>query len=168
MARHSFNLTVTNSLFSKLQPRYSTIISVLNFLFAVLFLYTGVNKLLVIENFQVAMGITILKPFAVILSYTVPIVEIIIAILLVTPSFTYRHRVCNLRKAGFYAFTSMMLLFTLYVIYTLIFRANDLPCSCGGALNTLTWMQHLYFNLLFLLLATWQIILLRKIKKQSR
>jgi len=30
---------------------------------------------------------------------------------------------------------------------------KHLPCSCGGAIESLTWRQHILFNLFFLALA---------------
>jgi len=54
-----------------------------------------------------------------------------------------------------------MVMFTSYIIA--ITRYSDyVPCSCGGALESLTWNQHLLFNIGFLLLALIGIILSTK------
>jgi len=38
----------------------------------------------------------------------------------------------------------------------------NLPCSCGGVLQQMTWNQHLIFNVVFTLLALFAIWLTRK------
>jgi hypothetical protein len=73
----------------------------------------------------------------------IPSVEIGISLLLVIP---------NLRKPGLLFSASLMSLFTLYIAYMLLFTP-ELPCSCGGILNSLGWKEHLIFNLCFTTLA---------------
>lgn len=57
--------------------------------------------------------------------------------------------------------TCLMVAFTSYIIYIIMFNAQ-LPCTCGGMLEMLSWPQHLAFNITFILLGIIAIILLRK------
>jgi len=40
--------------------------------------------------------------------------------------------------------------------------SKELPCSCGGVLQEMSWQQHLVFNIVFTLLALLAAILERK------
>jgi hypothetical protein len=51
-----------------------------------------------------------------------------------------------------------MFIFTAYIIVILEFSQN-LPCPCGGLIQSMNWYQHLAFNLFFLLLAFMGIII---------
>jgi uncharacterized membrane protein YphA (DoxX/SURF4 family) len=116
----------------------------ISLLFILLFVYTAVSKFLDYENFRAVIGQSpLLTRFAPILAIVVPAAEIIIALLLVIPR--YRH-------AGLYASFAMMMLFTTYII-VLVTLAEKVPCSCGGVISRMTWKQHLYFNICFVLLA---------------
>jgi hypothetical protein len=43
-------------------------------------------------------------------------------------------------------------MFTGYIIAITRFSDN-VPCSCGGVLQTMSWNQHMVFNIVFILLA---------------
>lgn len=116
----------------------------ISLLFILLFVYTAVSKFLDYENFRVVIGQSpLITRFAPILAIAVPIVEIIIALLLAIPRY---------RRAGLYASFAMMLLFTTYII-VLVTLSERVPCSCGGVISRMTWKEHLYFNICFVLLA---------------
>lgn len=49
-------------------------------------------------------------------------------------------------------FTGLMTLFTGYIL-SMVLWAEKLPCHCGGAIEKLSWTQHIWFNLAFIALA---------------
>src|SRR5699024_418716 len=113
---------------------------------AVLFIYTGVSKLLDLGIFQSQIAQSaMLAPYASILAWLVPIVELLLAGLLL---------INRNRTWGLLGSTILMLGFTIYV-YLIWTYSPSLPCSCGGVLEAMDWEAHLYFNLGFTLLATW-------------
>lgn len=125
-------------------------VEIICLLFIILFVYTAVSKFLDFDNFQAVIGQSpLITKMSVPLSHIVPISEIVIAILLMIP----RHRMAGLR-ASFIA----MLLFTFYIII-LVTLSEKIPCSCGGVIQRMTWEQHLYFNVVFVVLASIGIIL---------
>jgi len=109
-----------------------------------LFVYTAYAK--IIDHDRFLKGLTrvhLINGFAVIISFLVPIVEIIVALLLLIP---------KTAKAGLYCFLTVMTSFTLYIISAMIWE-KKLPCHCGGAIEKLSWSQHIWFNLAFITLA---------------
>lgn len=113
-------------------------------LFILLFVYTAVSKFLDYENFRAVIGQSpLITRFAPVLAIVVPVAEIVIALLLIVPAW---------RRAGLYASFAMMVLFTAYII-VLVTLSERIPCSCGGVISRMTWKQHLYFNIIFVLLA---------------
>lgn len=110
-------------------------------LLILLFLYTGLDKLSAHESFQLTLkNSPLLRDFATVISWAVPVAEMVAVMLLLIP-FTLR--------AGFLASAALMLLFTLYVGYMLLFIPG-LPCNCGGVIASLSWGQHLLLNIFFL------------------
>ncbi|ACU62803.1 MauE/DoxX family redox-associated membrane protein [Chitinophaga pinensis] len=121
-----------------------TVLETIRLLFILLFVYTAVSKFRDYENFRAVIGQSpLLTGFAPVLAIVVPVAEIIIALLLVLPRY---------RRTGLYASFAMMMLFTTYII-VLMTLAEKIPCSCGGVISRMTWTQHLYFNIFFVLLA---------------
>jgi len=106
--------------------------------FVILFCYAAISKVLDFENFQVQISASpLLNGFSQFLPYTIIIVEFLIAGLL-----CYR----KTRTIGLIASLVLMLIFTVYI--TLLLRTSkNLPCSCGGILEKMSWHQHLYFNI---------------------
>jgi len=82
----------------------------------------------------------LLKDYSRLLSVGVPVIELCIALLLFIPATA---------KAGMTAGVSLLLLFTAYIIYMITTDPN-LPCSCGGVIQQLSWKQHIVFNLFFI------------------
>ncbi|TDQ08471.1 MauE/DoxX family redox-associated membrane protein [Pedobacter metabolipauper] len=115
-----------------------------------LFLYAAVNKLVDYEKFQVQLGLSpILFPFSDIIAWFIPIVELIIALLLLIPRVTL---------IGLYAFYTLMVVFTIYIFIILNYSEN-IPCSCGGILEEMGWKTHLIFNIVFVIMALAGIIM---------
>jgi uncharacterized membrane protein YphA (DoxX/SURF4 family) len=106
--------------------------------FVILFCYAAISKVLDFENFQVQISASpLLNRSLQFLAYTIIIVEVLIAGLL-----CYR----KTRNIGLIGSFVLMLVFTGYIV--LIMNTSDnLPCSCGGILEKMSWHQHLYFNI---------------------
>lgn len=113
-------------------------------LLVILFLYTAVSKLL---NFSDTVAQMEKSPFithyALLLSWGIPLSEILITILLI---------VDKTRLLGFHASLFLMVLFTGYV-FAMMHYSYYLPCSCGGILSLLTWSAHLWVNIIFTIIA---------------
>lgn len=78
------------------------------------------------------------------LAFLLPLTELGTALLLLFP---------RSRPAGFLASFILLVLFTSYLGYMVLY-APHLPCSCGDVISTLSWKEHIAFNLFFLLLTT--------------
>ncbi|GAA3586872.1 hypothetical protein GCM10022396_00050 [Flavivirga amylovorans] len=114
------------------------------FLYILLFVYAAMNKLLVFDEFIIQIGQSpVLTAYAGLVAWTVPYLEIIIAVMLIVPRF---------RLLGLYASFSLMVMFTAYIFIILNF-SKSIPCSCGGVLEKLGWTEHLIFNIAFVILA---------------
>jgi len=114
-----------------------------------LFLYTAYSKILEHRRFLKGLSrVELIGGFAGSISWLVPAAEILIAILMIIP---------KAYKLGLYAFITVMTSFTGYILSMLLW-AKTLPCHCGGVIETLSWTQHIWFNLAFIaiaLLALW-------------
>jgi putative oxidoreductase len=120
----------------------------ISYAFVFLFVYAALNKLLVLNKFQVELSKTMLtKNFSLLLSVLVPLSEIIAASLLLFK---------KTRKWGLYCSLFLMSAFTIYIIFLFAFEPS-LPCHCGGIIDMLNWKGHLIFNTLFTLLAAYGI-----------
>ncbi|MBC8032699.1 MAG: hypothetical protein H7Y03_01030 [Chitinophagaceae bacterium] len=120
---------------------FSQLIAVLLF---VLFVYTALNKYFDMANFRASLEESPwVGNYSIFVSYAVPLLELIVAALLLVP---------RTRLKGLYASFWLMLFFTIYIAYMLVFTP-ELPCSCGGVISEMTWPQHLVFNIVFTLLA---------------
>lgn len=130
----------------------SILIEVLTALLILLFFYTSFSKLVDLPGFTRDMR---MQPFPwmvqSILIWAVPLVEISIALLLLTE---------RTRMVGLYAAFLLMGLFTLYTLAILLHFFSKVPCSCGGVIRRLTWPQHLVFTIGFTLIA-WLAIFLK-------
>jgi len=134
----------------------TTILEIIIFLYSILFLYTGISKLIEYDIFKENIKESpFLSPVAKPISLGLPWLEFIITLMLIIPRW---------RSKGLYASLILMTLFTLYVIGILMFDKH-LPCSCGGIIQSLSWHQHLIFNGIFIMLAIWGIALNKKEKK---
>lgn len=139
----------SNSIFSWRRMVLELII----FLCVLLFVYAALSKLIATGKFEAQIEPSpLIGSLAPIVVWAVPIWELLVAVCLMVPRW---------RKTGFYAFWTTMLLFTLYIVY-IIFFSPTIPCSCGGILEKMRWGDHLVFNMLYLGLATWGIVLQRR------
>ncbi|SHM43592.1 MauE/DoxX family redox-associated membrane protein [Flavobacterium chilense] len=136
----------------KFNLRYKYIfIEVISFLYVVLFVYAAVSKLLDFENFRVQLGQSpLLSAFAGVITWIVPALELFIALLIVSKRW---------RIIGLFGALGLMIMFTAY-IFIILNYSSFVPCSCGGILEKLGWTEHLFFNLVFIMLAAAGILLL--------
>ena len=133
-----------------------TVIEIISALFALLWCYAAISKLLDYGTFRVQLGKSpLITEFAGFAAVAVPLSELVIAGMLLTKRF---------RLQGMYASLFLMTLFTVYIIAILNF-SYYIPCSCGGILSSLGWSEHLIFNMLFVVLAITAIILMNKNQK---
>lgn len=121
-----------------------TIIAIISYLFVFLFIYAAISKLLDYNDFSIKIGQSpLLSPFAGYVAIGVPVIELIIALGLLLPSW---------RITSLFASLCLMTAFTVYIFIILNF-SSFVPCSCGGILEKLGWTEHLIFNLVFVVLA---------------
>jgi uncharacterized membrane protein YphA (DoxX/SURF4 family) len=122
----------------------SLLVEIIALFFVILFLYTGIAKLMEFDVFQEQLADSpVLEPVAPIVAWGLPIVEFIVSILLFFPRW---------RLKGLYAAFGLMVVFTGYVI-ALLTTSTELPCSCGGIIEALSWQGHLIFNSTLILLS---------------
>lgn len=133
--------------------RRQIILTCINMLLIFLFTYTGVSKLYDRSLFQFQLStFPLVKNFSMIISWSVPFIELATAGLLVIPS---------MKLIGLYNSLSILSLFTIY-IFVIASSYKKLPCSCGGVIANLSWTQHIFFNLFFIGLSATAIFLGRK------
>lgn len=142
-------------------PRFSYLkkinfLDIILVLFATLFVYAAVSKLLTYDDFQAQISKSpLIMNHGWWISWAVPAIEIIVGAMMFIPRFQLQ---------ALYAAFSLMFIFTIYIGFMLIFTPN-LPCSCGGILSSMGWIQHFIFNIAFTLLAIVGIVFLNKQRK---
>ena len=123
-------------------------------LIILLFVYASTSKLIAFQKFVGEINNQPLPnswtPF---LSYSIPTAEIVIVILLIST---------RTRRVGFILSLALMSIFTIYAAIILLHGFSYVPCSCGGVIEHLTWMQHLLLNIFFVLLSSAGLILQRR------
>jgi uncharacterized membrane protein YphA (DoxX/SURF4 family) len=130
--------------------RKSAYVEIICALYIILFIYTGVNKMMDIEKFKYEMGRSpFIQNMGSFIAYSLPVGELLLALLLI---------IKRTRLVGLYLSFTLMALFTGY-IWLMLNYAWDLPCSCGGILASMTWQQHLLFNACFTALGLTAIVL---------
>jgi len=123
------------------------------YFFVLLFLYTGIAKLMDIPNFRNELSSSPgLGGLSWIITWALPIGEILLAVMLFLPRWRLR---------GLYATLVLMTLFTGYVI-TLLLIDDQLSCSCGGIIEALNPLQHIVFNSACVILSLVGILTARK------
>lgn len=134
----------------------NTIIEIITLLYIILFLYTGISKIIDYPIFKEQIAASeILSPISKPLAITIPLIEFALVVLLVIPKW---------RLKGLYASTILMTMFTIYVVSILSF-SKELPCSCGGVISELSWGQHIVFNCAFITMGMVAIALEKKVEK---
>lgn len=128
-------------------------------LYVILFLYTGISKLIDYPVFKEQIATSpLLVPVSKIIAISLPWIEFLVVMLLIIPRW---------RLKGLYSAFLLMSLFTIYIIGILLFN-KELPCSCGGVISELSWGQHIVFNAAFIMLAAIGARIERQLKKAGR
>lgn len=131
------------------------ILEVICFLYLLLFIYAAVNKLLDFQQFKDQLAQSdIWSGYGHWIAGLVPLTELVLAILLLIRPY---------RLLALYGSLGLMMLFTTYIIVLLYF-SDHIPCSCGGVISNMGWTSHLVFNLCFMGLALYGIVLMHKKK----
>lgn len=135
------------------------IIFVISLAFIFLYCYTGFDKLNHLEKFSKGISkIPYVGGMAVWIGWGVPLAELMISVLLIIP---------KSNKLGMQLATGLMGLFTLYLGLMMAFVEKRL-CHCGGVLESMGWVEHLLFNLLFVGLGGWALYLIQFTKSNTK
>ena len=136
------------------------ILAIIICLLILLFVYTGISKLIDQSTFLKDLNN---QPFPRffngILVWLIPVIELLLALLLLFD---------NTRKWALVGAFVLMLLFTIYTALVLLNVFNRTPCSCGGVIRSLSWVQHLFFNLFFVAISIIGIKLFMHEHRESR
>lgn len=133
------------SVFRLSSEKKKLIFDVVSFAFIILFVYTATSKIMTFESFTKVLGRSpLLGHFNILIAYLIPTVELILSALLM---------LTKTKRIGLILSLILMIIFTVYLIY-MINSGWPLPCLCGGVINFLTWKQHIFFNLIFIVLAS--------------
>jgi len=131
----------------------NAIVEIICSLFILLFLYTGLIKLITYQTFKsdilqfpfLPKSQLLLYYLPKIIGLLLPLVEIGVSFLLFIPS---------KRNLGLTASLILMIVFTTYVAMVIVLIPHSKqPCTCGGILRVMKWPQHLIFNIIFTYLA---------------
>ena len=133
--------------------RKTFLLDIITYFFILLFLYTGVAKLMEVHLFKEELvSSPFLGSLAGIITWTLPIGELLLAAGLFIPKW---------RLKALYVTLGLMMLFTIYVI-VIFFVDDHLSCSCGGIIEELSPRQHILFNSASVILAAVAIATLRR------
>jgi hypothetical protein len=118
-----------------------------------LFIYTALSKFRDFQKFIHVLGSSpLIGPYNHLVAWTIPLLELTIAVLLFLPA---------TKRVGLYCASILLALFTVYVAYMVTFVPH-LPCSCGGVIQNMGWGTHLIFNSVLTALSFWGVRLLKK------
>nr|WP_068891206.1 MauE/DoxX family redox-associated membrane protein [Pedobacter panaciterrae] len=132
------------------EKKRTIIVEVISALFILLFVYAALSKMQEFEQFQVELSKSpVLNAYSKYIAIFIPGIELLIAISLITNRFQF---------LALYASFTLMVMFSAYVVVILKF-SSYIPCSCGGILENMTWIQHLIFNMGFVILSIIAILL---------
>ena len=135
--------TVSQSHFLFLVKYKGFITDLVVYAFIILFMYTAASKLFTIDSFASTLSKSpLIGRYGLAMAWTIPTLEIAISFLLVLDLS---------RKWSIPVATGLMLIFTAYLSY-MVLSGSKLPCHCGGLISTLTWSQHIWFNIGFITL----------------
>ncbi|MGN6539847.1 MAG: MauE/DoxX family redox-associated membrane protein [Ginsengibacter sp.] len=117
--------------------------SIICALFILLFAYAAFSKLLGLSQFRSALSnAPLIGRYATVFSLLIPVLELVVVILLILPRTV---------ATGLIGATSLLIAFTGYLVLMVLTDPN-LPCSCGGIIQQLSWKQHIVFNVFFIIL----------------
>lgn len=121
----------------------SLLVNLIVYAFVLLFVYTAASKFQTFQSFKEVLSMSpLIGKYYWVFSWLIPVVEVIISLLLCFQ---------KTRKKGLFCALILMLVFTTYLIY-MVFSGSTLPCHCGGVISAMSWKQHIWFNLVFIVL----------------
>jgi putative oxidoreductase len=126
----------------------SALVDILSIIIMLLFAYTAASKFLDMPKFVFQMRLApvpLMKIFAPVLGWVVPVIEMVIAISLAV-GFFYP----AIKTKGLYASVILLSAFEIYIVIMLL-SGSHLPCTCGGIISQMGWRQHLFFNGFFII-----------------
>lgn len=139
--------------------KLTTINTLIQALLIALFIYAATSKLLDYnESRHQMLNQVFPKPIALILLWLVPASELIISLLIC---------IKKTRLIGLFAYLVTMSAFTIYIILVVSGIFGRIPCSCGGAIDTLSWKAHLMLNIAVIGLTTLSIRLTKNLKQDT-
>lgn len=111
----------------------------------ILWIPTLMEKVLNFNSFKSDM---LRQPFddtlAPIVYYSIPLVEGVVVLLLIKPTY---------QRLGLILSSILLLIFTVYVSSAILGLWERTPCGCGLIVSGLSWHQHFFFNVFFLLIS---------------
>jgi len=118
--------------------------------FILLFIYAAASKIRDFEKFSVELAKSpILNPITSWIAIVIPLVEIVLSVSLMIKPF---------RLIALYSSFSLMVVFSAYIFAILKFSVY-IPCTCGGVLQNMSWREHLVFNLGFVVLGGFGVLI---------
>lgn len=112
--------------------------------YAFLYMYTGWAKFMNMATFiRGNSKIPHLGQYAKLIGYGIPMLEIVLAILLVIPVYW-------VKRFALWTSTSLMAVFTIYLSLMVKFAEKKL-CHCGGVIESMGWEAHIVFNIIWLI-----------------
>ena len=115
------------------------IVNILSGLLIVLWVYAAGNKLMDLRTFEQQLRLQYLPDgWAPILLWLLPGAELVTAVLLIVPATV---------RMGLLLSAALLFVFSIYILLILNGLYKDIPCSCGGVFQHLSWPKHLIFNL---------------------
>lgn len=131
----------------------------------ILFMYTGVSKLIEYNKFVFQMQrvpLPLIQKLAPTLGWVVPIIEIALVIMLYFD---------KSRFMGLIGSITLLVSFETYIIWMKSLEIQfgiRLPCTCGGIISNMGWTEHLIFNAIFIILLVISIYFDRAKRTQKR
>jgi len=130
--------------------------------YAFMYMYTGWAKFMNMATFISGNSkIPYLGAYAKLIGYSIPTLEIMLAILLIVPVYW-------IKRFALWTSTLLMGVFTLYLSLMVGFADKKL-CHCGGVIESMGWKTHIAFNLIWLIAGIFALVRIQVIhsKKQK-
>ncbi|WP_231426446.1 MauE/DoxX family redox-associated membrane protein [Pedobacter sp. Leaf250] len=121
--------------------------------------YAAISKILDFKTFSQQ----IIRQFSpteigILIAYAIPCIELLIIALLIFKSTIHY---------GVKLSTGLIGIFTLYIGFMVFGFAGQVPCSCGGILEKMSWKVHFVFNILFLITHLIPLSLINTLRKEA-
>lgn len=129
--------------------------------YAFMYMYTGWAKFMNLSTFiRGNSKIPYLGPYAKLIGYGIPTLEIMLAILLIVPVYW-------IKRLALWTSTLLMGVFTLYLSLMVGFAEKKL-CHCGGVIESMGWKTHIAFNLFWLIAGIFALVRIQVIHSKNK